>query len=85
MTYEAIRKLATEFYNLDPRNEVACEVINMVDCARVNADDTCFVEKSRPDTEYHQIAMDSLEMQLAYASENQTAAVAWFVSQGVKF
>lgn len=67
---------------------------DILDRARINADDTVYVEKSAEPDQWDQIAMGTLEMILTYSDadllngyENVSADEArdWFASRGVKF
>jgi hypothetical protein len=83
-TFEEIRKLAWTLYETSP-GPLAREVDYMIDASRVNADDTCCVEKSRPMEDYDAVALESLEQACCYAEPHQMDAVAWFVAHGLKF
>jgi hypothetical protein len=84
-TFKQIQDLAQALYEARTNRVLADEVSNMVDAARINADDTCYVEKSMPVEEYDAVALTSLEQGCCYAEANQLAAVAWFTANGVKF
>jgi hypothetical protein len=82
MTFEQIRNLARAIGPL-LHGSLADRVDDVLDRARINADDTCYVEKSVPEGEYDSIALASVECVL---SERDTDAdvIAWFASHGVK-
>lgn len=83
-TFDEIRTAAAKFYSANP-GPLAREIDYMVDAARVNADDTCCVEKTRPMEDYDAVAIESLEQACCYAEAHQVEAVAWFVAQGLRF
>lgn len=82
VTFEEIRRASVKMRS----SELAREVSYMVDCARVNADDTAVENGFDCESlEWHRVAMDSLEQTCAYAEPHQKKAVAWFIRHGVKF
>ena len=56
-------------------------VDHILDSARINADDTVYLEKN--DGDWHEMALNTVESSLAYC--NDKAVVAWFVRRGVRF
>lgn len=81
VSFEQVRNAAAELYETNS-GPLAREVSYMVDAARVNADDTV---KDVESPEWHRIALDTLEMLCAYATIEQSEAVAWFIAHGVTF
>lgn len=65
------------------RNVSCDEVDQLIDAARVNADDTIFVEHSMSENDWEWCFMESLCQALSYS--NDTAAAAWFKAQGVRW
>ena len=68
-------------------------VDNVLDRARINADDTIHVEKSAPESQYDSIAMDTIESCLAcdedalrgdYWNATPNQIRAWFRRHGVR-
>lgn len=57
---------------------------DVLDRARVNADDTCYVEKSAPVEEYGRIALDSIACILSERDTDRDV-IAWFAAQGVRY
>lgn len=78
-TFETLCRAAQDI----PPGSLADEVSYMLDAARVNADDTVYVDKSAPESDWHRIAMDSLESACAYSRNSD--AVSWFLAHGVTF
>jgi len=79
-TYEDLRKAAEGFiYNGNERNEA---ILNLMDSAQINADDTVFVDKSMPESEWATVALSTLRDLLS--DKNVKADVRqWFNNQGL--
>lgn len=58
-------------------------VDGLLDRARINADDTVYLEKACPAEEWERIAMGTLQDILSYSEDGQ--AKYWFKRQGVSF
>lgn len=83
MARQTIQNLLHAFDAI-PFGRLRDEVNYMLDMARVNADDTCYVEKSRPAEDHETVMMDTLEFACT-TSDAYGPAVAWFEANGVKF
>jgi hypothetical protein len=81
MTFEEIKAKAAK---LGTATKLGGEVDYILDSARVNADDTCYVEKSAPAADYDRIAVDTLRDILSASETNKTAA-AWFKRVGFQW
>lgn len=79
MTFEAIRKAAEPLGTM--RGTLGDAVDDILDKARINADDTVFVEKSSED--WDAMAMASLEGILSVSTD--PAACDWFRNAGVRW
>jgi hypothetical protein len=63
------------------RGNLADRLDAVLDSARVNADDTCHVEKAQPVATYDAVALASLESILSYEKDSEVCD--WFEAQGV--
>lgn len=57
---------------------------HMLDRARINADDTVYLEKQAPEEEWSRIALDSLRGECC-TKEAEADCVAWLEAHGLKF
>lgn len=78
MTFQELRTAADK---MDCLHGIGSRVDNILDQARINADDTVYAEKARPSSEYDRIAADTVAELLSYSSDAE--AQAWF--RGVGF
>lgn len=60
------------------------EVSDALDSARVNANDTIYIEKAQPETEWESLFTGSLVSSLSFSTPSP-AAVEWFAKHGVTF
>lgn len=81
MTFDEIKAKAAK---LGTVSKLGMEVDHILDSARVNADDTCYVEKSAPVAEWSQIAVGTLRDILSYRETDKRAA-AWFKRVGFQW
>lgn len=81
MTFDEIKAKAAK---LGTTTKLGGEVDHILDSARVNADDTCHVEKSAPVEDYDCIAVGTLRDILS-SSETDKAAAAWFKRVGFQW
>ena len=75
-TYDSLRKAADKM----KRTRVYDGVDHVLDSARINADDTVYLEKNYCD--WNEMAINSVESILSY--HNDKAVIAWFVRRGVR-
>lgn len=77
------RELETEMMaQMDPNNAVWRGVSAILDSARVNADDTVYVERVAG-ADWETIAMATISDVLSYCSD--AAVCDWFASRGVRW
>jgi len=83
MTFEQLRNAAAA---IGPfiHGSLADRVDDVLDRARINADDTCYIEKTLPVAEYDQVALDSVACILSERETDEDVR-AWFETQGVKW
>jgi hypothetical protein len=81
MTFDEIKAKAAK---LGTGSKLGMEVDYILDCARVNADDTCYVEKEAPASDYNRIAVETLRDTLS-SRETDKAAAAWFKRVGFQW
>ena len=81
MTFDEIKAKARKLDMRNP-NGLGQRVDDALDSARVNADDTCYVEKEADPSRYDEIALGTLSSILAYS--NDKAMIRWFERQGVR-
>ena len=75
-------KLRAEVERMDMFKDFPRRLDMVLDSARVNADDTVFVERACDVTGWHDIALGSIETVLAYSTDKKV--LAWFAKRGVK-
>lgn len=79
MTFEQIKSKAAAKFGYDVLGEtLGSRVDYLLDSARINADDTVYLEKAAPVNEWERIALDSLRFLLSDSKD--TKAQAWFRS-----
>lgn len=71
----AAAKLGTQY------NTLGYRVDALLDSARVNADDTVYLEKAAPESDYDRIALDTVMMELSYCTDK--AVIRWFAKRGI--
>ena len=66
-----------------PHARIVNRLDNLLDQARINADDTIYVEKAADPKKWDKIALMSLESLLAYSTDLEVQA--WFKKNGVRW
>jgi hypothetical protein len=75
-TYDSLREAADKM----KRTALFHRIDNVLDQARINADDTVYLEKNHCD--WNEMAVNTIEGILSY--HNDKAVIAWFVRRGVR-
>lgn len=65
------------------RGNLADRINDVLDRARINADDTCYKEKAQPESEYDRIAVDTIREILSYSNDIEVQG--WFKSVGIDY
>ena len=73
ITFEQLQEKAAMMIK---HGKLADRVDNVLDLARINADDTIYVENVRPVIEYDQTALNTLAMILSHSRDEQVQG--WF-------
>lgn len=81
MTFASIQSTAAKLGTR--RATLGARIDDILDNARINADDTVYVEKAAPVADWDRIALASLQSLLSYCGDSK--AVAWFRRNGVEF
>ena len=80
ITFEALaREIGRKTWT---RKSCLNEVCDLIDSGRINADDTCFVEKSRDAADWDAVALDSVSYLLASCKDKRV--INWFARRGVR-
>lgn len=77
------KNLQDEVSKMDMTDSLSNRIDNVLDRARINADDTCHVEKTAPAAEYDAIALATVSDILSFENDQQVAA--WFAARGVQW
>lgn len=80
VAYEDLTKLADA--ELDCLRGLGKRVDEVLDSARINADDTKYLEKNE-DQSWEYIAMSTIEEILSFSSDKEVQD--WFIGHGVRF
>lgn len=95
VSFEVIKGKAAQLVDGKGRlTDLGHGVDNVLDRARINAEQTVYVEKSAPESDFGQIAMSTIELCLAcdeeelrgeYWNASPDEIRAWFKAQGVRY
>jgi hypothetical protein len=81
-TFVQLRKMVDDMGVV--HGELSDRLDDILDRARINADDTCYLEKTRSVEDYDRVALDTISDILSQ-SETDADVCRWFIAQGVEF
>lgn len=83
ITFRSLEVLVSKMDLTVGRLSLADRLDDILDRARVNADDTCYTEKTVPVTQYDRAALDTVASILSYTNDPEVCA--WFAAQGMEW
>lgn len=66
------------------RFDIADQIDEVLDSARINANDTIYIEKAAPESEWNLIFKGTIESILAFG-DYSAEVKAWFAAQGIRY
>lgn len=85
LRFEDLQKIAFhQFTGKMTPEGLGDRVDQVLDCARINADDTCCVEKSLPMAEYDAVALETV-CGILSSRDADDEVRGWFKAQGVQW
>jgi hypothetical protein len=79
-TFHALRQEVDQMEIVD--GNLAARLDYILDSARIDADDTCYVQNTAPVEAYDRVALDSVAEILRHSDDAE--AREWFAARGVK-